>query len=340
MLVTGATLITPTLGVAAATTINKVTITAPATGSTLTIADGKTLTVPNTVILGTTLTDGDICTYTAAGTVINCNTSPSGTGTVTSIATTGPITGGTITTTGTIACATCVVASSPAAGIAHFAGSTQTVTSSLIATADIAANAVTLAKLATQGANTVLANVTAGSAVPTAATIPAGVQFYTSGTGYSAATSANLLGVCTTCVTSAASLTSNALMTGAGGQASQTVTTGTGVLTALGVATGSAGAFSVLIASGTATLGTSAIASGACATTVTATATGGATTDVIQADFNASPIAITGYGASATGAVLTIYKWVTSNTANFSVCNSTANSITPGAATLNWRINR
>jgi hypothetical protein len=53
-----------------------------------------------------------------------------GSGTVTSIATTSPITGGTITTTGTIACATCVVASAPGAGIAHFAGSTQTVTSS------------------------------------------------------------------------------------------------------------------------------------------------------------------------------------------------------------------
>lgn len=51
---------------------------------------------------------------------------------VTSIATTSPITGGTITTTGTIACATCVVASSPGVGIAHFAGSTQTVTSSAV----------------------------------------------------------------------------------------------------------------------------------------------------------------------------------------------------------------
>lgn len=54
------------------------------------------------------------------------------TGTVTSIATTSPITGGTITSTGTIACATCVVSSSPGAGIAHFAGSTQTVTSSAV----------------------------------------------------------------------------------------------------------------------------------------------------------------------------------------------------------------
>lgn len=49
---------------------------------------------------------------------------------VTSVATTSPITGGTISTSGTIACATCVAASSPGVGIAHFAGSTQTVTSS------------------------------------------------------------------------------------------------------------------------------------------------------------------------------------------------------------------
>ena len=90
------------------------------------------------------------------------------------------------------ACPTCVVASSPGVGIAHFAGSTQTVTSSTIATGDIAANAVTLAKLATQTANTVLANVTGSTAVPTAAAIPAGVQFYTAGTGYSAATAAQL----------------------------------------------------------------------------------------------------------------------------------------------------
>lgn len=42
-------LTTPTLGVASATTINKVALTAPATGSTLTIADGKTLTVSRTM---------------------------------------------------------------------------------------------------------------------------------------------------------------------------------------------------------------------------------------------------------------------------------------------------
>lgn len=42
---TSPTLITPILGVATVTTINKVTITAPATSATLTIADGKTATV-------------------------------------------------------------------------------------------------------------------------------------------------------------------------------------------------------------------------------------------------------------------------------------------------------
>lgn len=54
------TLVTPVLGVASATSVNKVAITAPATGSTLTIADGKTLTANNSLTLsgtdGTTMT--------------------------------------------------------------------------------------------------------------------------------------------------------------------------------------------------------------------------------------------------------------------------------------------
>ncbi len=48
------TLVTPVLGVATATTINKVALTAPATGSTLTIADGKTLTASNSITLAGT----------------------------------------------------------------------------------------------------------------------------------------------------------------------------------------------------------------------------------------------------------------------------------------------
>ena len=48
------TLITPVLGVATATSINKMAITAPATSSTLTVADGKTHTVNNSIALSGT----------------------------------------------------------------------------------------------------------------------------------------------------------------------------------------------------------------------------------------------------------------------------------------------
>jgi hypothetical protein len=60
-LATSPSFTTPTLGVASATTINKVTITAPATGSTLTIADGKTLTVNNSLTLSGT--DATVMTF-------------------------------------------------------------------------------------------------------------------------------------------------------------------------------------------------------------------------------------------------------------------------------------
>jgi hypothetical protein len=48
------TLVTPVLGVASATTVNKVALTAPATGSTITVADGKTLTASNSLTLAGT----------------------------------------------------------------------------------------------------------------------------------------------------------------------------------------------------------------------------------------------------------------------------------------------
>lgn len=61
------TLVTPTLGVASATSINKVAFTAPLTGSTLTIADGKTLTASNTLTF--TGTDSSSVAFGAGGTV-------------------------------------------------------------------------------------------------------------------------------------------------------------------------------------------------------------------------------------------------------------------------------
>lgn len=63
---TSPTLVTPTLGVAVATSINKVAITAPATSATLTIADGKTFTASNTLTL--TGTDGSTLNIGAGGT--------------------------------------------------------------------------------------------------------------------------------------------------------------------------------------------------------------------------------------------------------------------------------
>jgi hypothetical protein len=127
---------------------------------------------------------------------------------------------------------------------------------------------------------------------------------------------------------------------GGGGTVSSIATTaplGGGTITTTGTLTCTT--CTVTIANGTSAMGTSAIASGACATTVTTTATGVATTDDIIADFNASPLAVTGYIASANG-MLTIIKWPTSNNVNFAVCNNTGSSITPGAITLNWRVPR
>lgn len=60
------TLVTPTLGVATATSINKVAITAPATSATLTIPDGVTLTGP--AASGTAMTLGNAETVTGAKT--------------------------------------------------------------------------------------------------------------------------------------------------------------------------------------------------------------------------------------------------------------------------------
>ena len=54
VLSTTPTLVTPVLGVATATSINKMAITAPATSSTLAVADGKTLTASNSLTLAGT----------------------------------------------------------------------------------------------------------------------------------------------------------------------------------------------------------------------------------------------------------------------------------------------
>ena len=63
-----ATLVTPVLGNATATTLNKITLTQPANGSTITIADGKVLAVNNSLTF--TGTDLSSVAFGAGGTVI------------------------------------------------------------------------------------------------------------------------------------------------------------------------------------------------------------------------------------------------------------------------------
>jgi hypothetical protein len=65
---TNPTLTTPALGIATASSINKVAITAPTTSATLTIADGKTLTANNSLILAGT--DGKTMTFPATDATI------------------------------------------------------------------------------------------------------------------------------------------------------------------------------------------------------------------------------------------------------------------------------
>lgn len=64
---TSPTLVTPTLGAATASSVNKVALTAPATSATLTIADGKTATVSNTLTFAGT--DGSTLNVGAGGTL-------------------------------------------------------------------------------------------------------------------------------------------------------------------------------------------------------------------------------------------------------------------------------
>ena len=96
----------------------------------------------------------------------------------------------------------------------------------------------------------------------------------------------------------------------------------------------------LVIASGQTALGTASISSGVCTTAVTVSATGVLTSDTVLASYSGDPSGTTGFGVSATGAVLSIYAYPGANQVNFKVCNSTANPITPGSLTVNWEVLR
>lgn len=89
-LATSPTFVTPTLGVASATSLNKLIITVPASSATLTIADGKTLTASNSITLAGTdgkginigaATTGTILIGNGSNMVLSTSTYPSSAGT-------------------------------------------------------------------------------------------------------------------------------------------------------------------------------------------------------------------------------------------------------------------
>lgn len=95
-----------------------------------------------------------------------------------------------------------------------------------------------------------------------------------------------------------------------------------------------------IVQSGQTALATNSITNGVCATTQTVAAAGVLTTDNIIADsVTANWQTLNGYG-NGTAGVLTIYKQLTTGNVNFTVCNWTANPITPSAMTLQWRVIR
>jgi len=91
------------------------------------------------------------------------------------------------------------------------------------------------------------------------------------------------------------------------------------------------------LASGSQALGTSAISSGACATTIQVAVTGGTTSDTAFLTPTTDPNTVTGYKASASGA-LYVNSFMTSGELNIEVCNNTSSSITPSAMSVHYLV--
>jgi len=120
--VTSATLVTPTLGVASATSVNKVAITAPATGATLTLADGSTLATSGANSLTFTTTGATNLTLPTSGTVATTSNTVASISFGTTGFTPSTATSGAVTVAGTLS------AANGGTGVANNAANTITFT--------------------------------------------------------------------------------------------------------------------------------------------------------------------------------------------------------------------
>lgn len=269
-----------------------------------------------------------------------------GSGTVTSVATTSPITGGTITTTGTIACATCVTsaASLTSTAIMTGGGSQASQTPAATATLDGSGNISTPGTVSTgvggavagafdmgQGTAPAVGSNVFGWGAPTAMTTS---QRLVSPNAVTSAHSLMVLGAPSSNISSWAYKVVPDCQDSTGNHLNFTQSTD-----AFSCGTSVPANVTLTIASGTKALDTDAIASTACDTLSTTTATGAASTDVLTITPSADITAVTGYAPVTTGG-LQIFYWLTTNTINWKICNPTSSSITPGAVTLNYRITR
>lgn len=180
------TLTTPVLGVATATSINKVTLTAPASGSTLTIVDGKTFTSSNTLTLagtdGSTLNigaGGTLASLAFASTVAIGSVTGLGTGVATALAIAVGSAGGPVTFNGALGTPSSGVATNLTGTAAGLTAGTVTtnanltgdVTSSGSNATTIAAGVVSLSKMANVATATVFYRKTAATGSPEVQTL-------------------------------------------------------------------------------------------------------------------------------------------------------------------------
>lgn len=138
---TSPSLTTPTLGVASATSINKVAITSPATSATLTIADGKTATVNNSITFAGT--DGTTMTFPSASSSIGYLNIPQNSQTSAYIAVAGDVGKHISITTGGVTVNASVFSAGDAFTIYNNSSSNQTLTSGTNVTFRLAGTATT-----------------------------------------------------------------------------------------------------------------------------------------------------------------------------------------------------